>query len=287
MPDNILKWFVPYVVIQSFGFEFAKDSLNYSSPFFFMALRYLIAAGILLSFSRRVLLNRSTAIIAAITFLSTIAWILGLSYVSPGDSSVLNSTSPLFAIPLALLFLHEKPLPLETVGAAVGFLGVVIYSTTLSHGSLLEGVVLSLIAASTWAAFSVLFRKSRKEDSASLVGTQYLLGSLPFLLLSVFYHNAEFNQNFFIDLTYMAIPGGAVQLFLWNKMLKVETVAKITTLTFAIPALTVAVQSVQTFALPSSVSILGAGVMFLGIYISNRSKLHEPPSVSAKGLLQK
>ena len=282
MPEKILKWFIPYVMIQSLGFYFAKNSLNYSSPYVFMAMRYLLAAGLLLFFSRRVLVNKWTGTIAAFTSFSTLTWILGLRYVSPGDSAVLNSTGPLFAIPLAVVIVRERPVIWEVIGALVGFSGVLIYSVTLSHGSLLEGTVLSLLAAMTWACFSVLFRKTRNEDPASIVGSQYLLGSVPFIFGALLFSSVQINQNFLIDLVYTAVPGGAVQLYLWNRMLQVEDVAKITTMTFAIPALTTAIQSLETVALPNPTAIVGALVMFVGVYISSRSRLAKSRRIDEK-----
>jgi len=152
---------------------------------------------------------------------------------------------------------------------------VVIYSFTLAHGSLLIGVLLSLESAVTWATFSVLFRKSRAEDSASLVGSQYLFGSITFIVLSIPFHNLDPTPRFFVDFLYLAIPGGAVQLYVWNSLLKVETVARMSTITFAIPALTVAIQAVETLSLPDPLSVFGALVMFFGIYVANRGRTQE------------
>jgi drug/metabolite transporter (DMT)-like permease len=272
MTSWALKWFVPFVLIQSLGFYFAQNSLEYSSPFVFMALRYLIGAGFLIAISRKLLVNKWSITIAAVSALSTATWILGLQYVSPGDSAVLSSTGPLFAIPFAVLILSEKPLRWEIVGTLVGFSGVVLYSFTLSHGSLLEGALLTLVSAASWALFSVLFRKTRKEEPAAVVGSQYLLGSVPFIILAVFFPGVHFVPNFFIDLAFMAIPGGAVQLYLWNRMLQIQDVAKVTTMTFAIPALTIGFQTLITESIIGPTAAAGALMMFAGVYVSYRSK---------------
>lgn len=272
MQSWVIKWFVPFVVIQSLGFYFAQNSLEYSSPYMFMSFRYLIGAAFLIAFSKKILVTKWSIAIAAVTSLSTATWILGLQYVSPGDSAVLSSTGPLFAIPFAVLILSEKPLRWEIVGAIVGFAGVVLYSFTLSHGSLLEGALLTLVSAATWAMFSVLFRKTRNENPAAVVGSQYLFGSVPFIILAVFFPGVQFVPNFFIDLAFMAIPAGAVQLYLWNRMLQIQDVAKMATMTFAIPALTIAFQALITRSFIGPIAAAGAILMFAGVYVSYRSK---------------
>src|SRR2546425_8783839 len=153
--DSILKWFIPYVLLSSFNYPIAKDGLNYASPFLFMAMRYLLAAAILLAIGRRLILRRQPVILGLVTSASSFFWILGLSVVSAGDSAVLSYTMPLFAIPLAVLLLKERPIAVEVAGALVGFAGVAIYSLALAHGSLLIGVTYTLLNAFFWAVYSV------------------------------------------------------------------------------------------------------------------------------------
>lgn len=254
MSNNVLKWLLPYVLISSFQYEFAKDGLNYSSPFVFMALRYLIAGSIFLFISRKLIFDWNVVVV----------------------SSLVNSM-PLFAIPMATFILREKPIFWKLVGALVGFLGVGLYSFTFSHSSLLIGDILTIINAVFWAGFSTFYRKMKDKDPLSLLGTQFLIGSIPFLFGSIFYPQVSFTQNFFFDLAYLSVLSGVFQFFLWNAMLKVERVGRVTTMAFAIPATTVAVQSIETATLPSLISIVGALLMFLGIFISNsRSILGKP-----------
>jgi drug/metabolite transporter (DMT)-like permease len=272
LSNGYLKYLVPYVVIQSFSYGFAKSSLTYASPFVFMGIRYLIASTILLVISRRFIFNKYVVAMAACSSASTLTWILALEYVSPGDSAVLNFTMPLFAIPLAIFFVRENPRVGEVAGASIGFTGVLVYSSTLSHGSETLGVLLSLASALFLAGLTLLFRKTNNVEPASLVGSQYLIGAAPFLVGSIFFPDARFVQGFFVDLSYLSILGGAVQLFLWNSLVKTERIGRVTTMTFAIPALTVLVQTVETQILPSAIAVLGGLLMFIGIYVATATR---------------
>jgi drug/metabolite transporter (DMT)-like permease len=272
MAESIFKWFVPYVLLSSLNYPIAQDGLNYASPFLFMAMRYLFAAGILIAVGRRLILKRETLILGVVASVSSLFWILGLGIVSPGDSAVLSYTMPLFAIPLAIPLLREKPMFLEVAGALVGFAGVAVYSLTLSRGSLAVGLVYTLINAFFWAAYSVYLRKLKAEDPISVVGTLFLVGSVPLLVGSAFDPHVSLTQGFVFDILYMGILGGAVQLFLWNSMLRVERVGRLTTMAFAVPATAVAIQAVESYTFPALASVVGASLMFLGIYMANRNR---------------
>ncbi|MEM3185576.1 MAG: DMT family transporter [Conexivisphaerales archaeon] len=277
MNNRLVKLFIPYVVIMSFQYQFAKQGLTYSSPYPFMALRYIIAGSLLLLMSRRLSMKRDTLYLALLTSISTLFWITGLEYVSPGDSAVISYSMPLFAAIEASIFLKEKVSVSEIAGIAVGFLGVALYSSTLQHGSLFLGVVLTLINSVFWGGFSVFMRKMRNEDTFSLVGSQFIIGSIPFLLLSIPYHHIEFSTNFIYDVLYVSILGGAVQLVIWDILLKADRVGRVTTYSFAVPALTVFVESVETLTPPSLIAVAGALVMFTGIAIANSSYFESKP----------
>lgn len=279
---SLAKWFAPYVLVNSLQYSFAKDSLSYGSPFVIMAMRYLIAASILLLISRRVLLNRDVLVTAALTATSTALWILGLEYVTSGDSAVLSFSMPLFAILIATLTLKERPSRWEILGCGIGFTGVILYSTTLVHGTLLLGAVLTLSNAIFWGAFTVAMRKMRNEEPFSVVGSQFLIGSLPLVVGAFIFPEVHFVGPFVIDILYMAILGGVIQFTLWQMMLKVERVAKVTSMIFAVPAFAVLIDALETSTFPKLLAILGASIMFLGVYISSRGELQRETAHQAQ-----
>jgi drug/metabolite transporter (DMT)-like permease len=262
---------VPYVLVQSFQYVFIKNGFLYSSPLALMSIRYL-SIGVIFYFigGRKLSLDRDSLIVAASASASTILWSLGLQYVSGGDSAVLSYTMPLFSIPIAFLIIREKILIKELSGAIVGFCGVLIYSLTLDRGTLLVGAILTILNAIFWAIFSVYYRKLRTRDPFPLLTTQFFVGSIPMIIGSFIVPRAiVFNANFVIDTLYVIFLSGALQFFLWNRLLRLERVGKITTLAFAVPATTILVDVAITLSLPNLLAIIGAGVMFVGIFISN------------------
>lgn len=263
-----IKFLVPYVVFTSLSYFFAKDGLSYASPLAFMALRYAIAGLILLAISRRIVISKDVLILTFFTVLSTSFWIYGLSYVSPSQSAVLSYTMPLFSLPIAFLLVKERPTKAEIAGIIVGFAGVTIYGVPLFHGFTEIGLFLTIVNAIFWATFTVLYRKLKDEEPYSVNATQFLLGSVMLFAASAFGFKLDFTASFAVDLVWMATVGGALQFLLWNLMIRISKVNRITVLAFAVPMFAVVLESLMTMQLPSIFSISGIAIMFAGIAVS-------------------
>jgi len=268
--NSIIKWFVPYVLVASLQYQFTKDGLNYASPFVLMAFRYLLVGAIFyFAGGRKLSLDGDSLKIAIFASISTALWATGLQYVSPGDSAVLSYTMPLFSIPIAYFSIKERVSIRELFGAIVGFSGVVLYSLTLNHGSLLLGAILTVVNAIFWAAYSAYYRKLRERDPIPILTTQFVVGSIPLMIGSLFLPKFIPSPNLFFDLIYVVVFTGVIQYYLWNGLLRRGRVGRITTLAFAVPATSILIGSIRSSTIPSYLSIVGAGVMFFGIFISN------------------
>lgn len=273
---------LPYVIATSLQYQFMKDGLGYVDPFIFMGLRYLLASAICFAMVRRFrpILNRDTVLLSVFTFFSSALWATGLLYVSAGQSAVLSYTMPLFAIPLSYLILKEGTSILGAIGAIIGFGGVAAYGLALSSaGGSTPGIVLSVASAAFWGLYTVYYRKLRSQEPISTVATQFLIGGLLFLPLLPFDFHLHTTPMFFVDLGYVTAIGGVFNLLLWNSMARIESIGKITTIAFAVPATTVAIQALLTGEVPTPVEVAGVAAMFLGIYISrlNPGRIAVPP----------
>lgn len=262
---------IPYILIATLQYQFAKDGLRFASPFPFMAIRYSIAALAALAFTRRfrLALNRDTILLSLFTWLSTTFWICGLVLVSPAQSAVLSYTMPLFAIPLSAFILNERTAALGWTGAFVGFVGVFVYGLALPDpGASLIGAVLTVANAFFWALFTIFYRKVRSQDAMTTITTQLLICALLFWVISPIGFSVTITPEFIFDLGYISLLSGLAVFFLWNAMTGIERVGRLTTLIFAVPIATMLVEAVETGVAPGLLSLLGVGVMFLGICIS-------------------
>jgi drug/metabolite transporter (DMT)-like permease len=263
-----LKFLLPYVVFTAFSYFFAKDGLVFASPFVFMGLRYLIAGAMLLSISRRIILTRSLLFLSAVTVTSTVFWAYGLLYVSPSESAVLSYSMPLFSLPIAFLLVSEKPSRMEILGIAIGFAGVLVYGIPLLSGFTLVGMVLTVINAFFWGTFTVFYRKLKDQDPVAVNATQFIVGAGIMLALSPLDFHLRITTGFLIDLAWMGTLGGALQFLLWNYMIRISKVNRITVLAFSVPIFTVVLEAFMTSRIPGIFSIAGVAVMFTGISLS-------------------
>ena len=270
--NKLALYAIPYVLISALQYQVTKDGLRFADPITFMEARYVIAGVTCFALARnyKPILNRDTLLLSLATWTSTVFWIFGLSLVSPAQSAVLTFTMPLFAIPISTLILKEGTNRLGWIGALVGFSGVVIYGVALagSGGSVL-GAGLTVLNSIFWATYTVYLRKVRLQDRMRTLATQFLVGSLLFPVLIPFINfHLSFTPEFAADLFYVSLVGGAGSLFLWISMARIETIGKLTTLAFGVPATSIIFQSLLTGELPGLASLLGFGLMFVGIYIS-------------------
>ena len=279
---SLAKWLIPYVIIASLQYQFTKDGLSYASPFVLMSFRYVFT-GVIFYFlgGRKIPLDRDALLVAGCSSVSTLTWAVGLSYVSPGDSAVLSYTMPLFSIPIAIVVIRERVLRRELMGALVGFGGVIVYSLTLSHGSELLGAFYTLVGAVFWAVYSVYYRKLRSREPIPILTTQFLVGSIPGAVGCLFFPQISPGISLLVDVAYLAIFSGVALFVLWNGLLRRGRVGRITTMAFAVPAMTILVDSVRTLSLPSALAVLGGVMMFIGVFIANWSRDSENAGVNA------
>jgi len=264
--------FTLYATASVFLYFFAKMGVSYTNPPTLMMIRYLIAGLILVSISRKFIIDRNVLILSLFTTTSTLFWGYGLIYVSPAVSSVLSYTMPLFSIILATIIIKEVPNKYEILGLIIGFSGLGIYGIPLLKGITKIGMVLTIINAIFWALFSIYYRKLSKYDVISLNATQFIMGAIFMGIVDIFTLKDGFYFNPSLKLlesiVYISTIGGAFQFLTWNYLLKLERVSKVTMLAYVIPVATTITQVLLYKIVPKSLEIIGLIIMIIGVIIS-------------------
>ena len=237
-----------------------------------MGLRYLIASVLLFGVVRSVrpIVNRDTVLLSIFTWASAGLWTLGLEYVSTSESAVLSYTMPLISIPISSLVLSEKASRKEWTGAAVGFIGVLVYSFVVFENRTLSalGATLTLLNAFFWAMYTIYYRKLKNQEPTRTVATQLLFAATLFFLITPLDYKLEATPSFWFDLAYLSVLSAAVSFLLWNALARLEKVGKTSTLIYSTPITVTVVQYIETSFLPPPVSMIGICLMIFGIYIS-------------------
>lgn len=208
---------VPFVLIWTSAFPAAKIGLIDSPPLLFLALRFLLAGGVMLAWAywRRTLRKLSLkewGILGALGLLNH-ALYLGLSWtgmgsLSSGLSTILISANPIVVAVLSSFVLREPLTRQKIMGLALGFLGVAFIVRNRMGSSIdsLEGFLLVLAALFTLAFGTVLYKKwPVKTDIVTGTGFQIILSGV--MLLPVAF--------WFEDLSAISLTPSFVGAYLW------------------------------------------------------------------------
>ncbi|MDY0871857.1 DMT family transporter [Dongia rigui] len=110
---------------------------------------------------------------------------LGVMHMQPGRASILAFTMPLWAAPIAALWLKEKIDGLRLAGLGVGMIGllVLVVPDLANISAAPLGPVFMLLAAISWAFGTVALKTHcYGMPTTSLVAWQMLLGGLPIFI---------------------------------------------------------------------------------------------------------
>jgi len=257
-----------------------KMILESLSPLWMMALRSGIATVAL--FTLAVGLGRlalppradvpvliSMALLHMVGFAVLAAW--GLRLVPTGRSVVLAYTTPLWVIPGAALFLHERLTVRRLTGVAIGLLGLLVlfnpqsFDWTSREAVLGNGAILG--AAGLWAASILHIRGHRwRSTPLDLVPWAMLLATAilaPAAVMAAGIPTTEWNGRLVALLLYAGVPGTAVAY--WATAVASRNLPAVTT---ALGLLVTPVVSVVVATLwlgePLTLPLMAAIVLILG-----------------------
>jgi len=270
-----------------------KVLLETFSPLWVVAARSAIATvalfGIALARGRLALPPRadvpvvlSIALLHMVGFGVLAAW--GLHLVPTGRSVVLAYTTPLWVVPGAWLFLHERFTARRIVGVIIGLAGLVVLFNPTTFDWTSRGAVLGngaiLVAALLWAASILHIRGHRwRATPLDLVPWEMLLATAIVTPLAYALDGTPaptWSGRLVALLLYAGIPGTAVAY--WATALASRNLPAVTTALglLATPVLSVVVATLW-LGEPLTVALVIAIVLILGgVAIGARIETREP-----------
>ena len=224
-------------IIWSGNFVVARGVINQIPPFSLAFYRWLTASLIIFPLAVRKFQTEKTIVIknwkyffwvslTGITFFNTLIYIAG-HYASAINLALIGTTSsPVFAVVLAAIFLKDKIKPLRIFGMVICISGIIIL---LSGGSLQRlinfhfstGDLWVLAAALTFAIYNTLVRK--KPAGISAVNFLFVVFSFGTLLLLPFFtwevlntDSIAWDWNLVFIIIYLGIGASVNCYLLWN-----------------------------------------------------------------------
>jgi O-acetylserine/cysteine efflux transporter len=243
-----LLWGYQFVVIKVGVMEFP--------PLFFLALRFLAIALLLVPFVRRPTRQQFGPIAAISVFLGGLnfgLFYVGLGLGSGSLSAVAYQLAPPFTVLLAWPLLAEKPSLTTSAGVLLAFVGVVVLAA--GPGLSVNALPLLLVvgAAFAFAMSNVLTKRYGPFDPLMLMGWSSLLAVPQVLLISVLLEHGQLaslvtaNERGWLALAYTIFIGGIVGFGLWFWLIGRCSMGRIAPFGLLLPV----------FALISSVLFLG------------------------------
>lgn len=176
-----------------------KIGLQYMPPLWFAASRLVIATitmfCIVAAFGKLILPTKQCLkIIIVIGILQVGLFMMliniGLFYVDAGRSAILVYTTPLWVVPISILFFKEEATFLKLLGFCFGLIGILILFNPFAinwsnHGELIGNGVL-LLAAFCWAIAILCARHMKWSHTPfQLIAWQLLVGTIPVVIIAL------------------------------------------------------------------------------------------------------
>lgn len=224
------------VSIWSGNFIIASGIVDSIPPVTLAALRWTVAAIVFFPFAYKHIRRDWTALrrhapsmllasITGVTCFNTLVYVSART-TDTANMALFASTTPLFVVILARLFLNERISLKRGCGLAIAFCGMLTIATrgdidVLMNLTFRVGDLWMLLAGFLWAVYSVLVKRKPVDISQySFLGVAFVIGVIPLIPA------AMFEQQFYPAWTltpavlgavaYIGLGASLAAFFLWN-----------------------------------------------------------------------
>jgi drug/metabolite transporter (DMT)-like permease len=286
------------VLIWSANFVVVKAAIGELGPLTFTATRYVVATITLFLLIRWRMgtIRRPTGLTLRLMALGMlgfgcyqVAWTLGLTQITAGDSALIVAASPVFVALLAGAVGMDRLTMPKLAGAMIAFAGVALVIAgghELMLGASLGGDALTLLAASLWAVYTVIgTRMLRRVDPLQATAWAVLGGTLLLVPLGIW----EVTTSPPVVVTWPAIAAvlyagslaaGTANVLVFNAIRHIgPTRATVNQLLVPVGAVIMGALFLAEPIRPAQVA--GGAVIILGLYLTRR-KTVLPASVRAR-----
>jgi drug/metabolite transporter (DMT)-like permease len=267
------------IIFWASSFVGIRAAITDFSPIEIAVLRFIVSsiALLLILISQKTILPKKEYLfrflqLGFVLFANHIALNYGIRTITAGETTLIISTSQIFQVLLAYLFLKENVSGRFLVGLLFCFLGVSIIAFQKSIGvSFNLGVVLVLIAAVTNAAFFVLQKPLlKKYGPLEVVGYSTWITTLLLLPFggSVIKSLSMADLSSIFSVAYIGIVS-IIAHICWSKVLSKIDASKAAIFLYTVPVMTIVIGFLWLRELPSLISCLGGVIILGGVILSN------------------
>ena len=286
VPGAVAAGAILVMFLWALCFPLISTGLAAAPPMTFATLRAAVSGLALLALAqvlrRPAIEGRSVwGSLAVVGITATSIGFFGMFYggarVSPGLATVIANTQPLIAAVLAWGFLNEQLRPLQRLGLAAGFGGIVLIGAPGLSGadSQLIGMLFITAAALGIAVSNVVLKRlAGQVDPIRAMGWQLVIGSAPLGVLALAIESpgtVTWSTGFVINLLVLSVVGTAAAFWLWFSLLRRASLSRLNVYTFLTPIFGLVMGRVFFDEEIHGLAYVGIGLSLLGIVWVNRT----------------
>jgi drug/metabolite transporter (DMT)-like permease len=204
----------------------------------------------------------------------------GLKFSSPTIAAVIIATIPVFSPLIAFLTFREKLTPVNFIGIAVSFAGVLMMLITrdLSLAADIKGVIFLFFAVAAALLYTVTLRKlTMKYSPIVLVANQNLIGIFLFLPFFLLFEAktaiaVPLTTEIVTSMMLLAILASSVSFVFFAHSVKLLGISKSNIFSNLIPVFTAIFSYLILSESFTIQKIFGIALVIAGVYLSERTK---------------
>ena len=283
------------VVVVLWGFNFVANGLGLKDvpPLVFLAMRFALVAVPAVFFIRPPAIGWRNILLIG-TFLSLaqfallyIALSLGMP---PGLASLLLQTQIVFTVLVSSLMLREHPTRRQLVGIVIGMVGLAVVVVGHTYAAPWLPLVITLLAALSWAIGNALSRRARVASGLSLVVWSALVVPIPSLGLAllvngpqaVVYSLTHLSLAAILSTLYSAVAASLVAYTIWNSLLARYPTSAVVPFTLLVPVIGILAAWAVFEEKPTGSELIGGAIMLGGLAAAVVSRRQRMPAFVPK-----
>ena len=204
-----------------------------------------------------------------------------------GIASILLQAQVMLTVLIAAVTLGQRPTRAQTVGIAIGVVGLAIVCVGRSAATPLLGVALTLAAAMSWASGNVLVRRMTVPSGLSMTVWSAVVVPVPLLVLSLLLDGpaavADGLTHFTVGnlgaTAYTAYLSSLVGYATWNGLLARHSAAAVVPFALLVPPVAMLTSWLVQSEAPNVAEAVGGVVLLVGVAVTavrGRSRADAP-----------
>jgi O-acetylserine/cysteine efflux transporter len=281
MPARHVLLAVAIMVVWGVNFVVIHVGLADFPPLLFVALRFTLVAFPAVLFVRRPVVE--------------LRWLLGVGVfmcmgqfallfvamdqgLPAGLASLVLQAQVLFTIALAVVFLGERPRPLQVAGALVALGGILVIALGRGGNVPLGALALSIGAAASWGVGNICTRKAQASDALGLLVWASLIPPLPVAALSLALGEGapSIGAGGVLAVLYVVIGSTFFGFGSWAWLMRRHPASRVVPFALLVPPVGIAAAWVALGEQPNTAELAGAGIVLLGLAVATSAVTTSP-----------